>query len=156
MDKEQYYQHLKKILTKAEFMVNPYRDIQYGIQFMVFYHDNSGLLRIYHSKKGIRLDYSQLTDDTLKSRIQETIAKAEDRSHLPPTLPKAFKKAQQKNETPNTYPDTLIGVDESGKGDYFGPLVVAGVHICPKTTETLTALGVKDSKLLFDKSVTFK
>jgi ribonuclease HIII len=44
-----------------------------------------------------------------------------------------------------------IGTDESGKGDYFGPMVVAGVLVDATTKETLESLGVKDSKLLSDK-----
>ncbi len=46
-----------------------------------------------------------------------------------------------------------IGVDESGKGDYFGPLVVAGVYVDPDKEKILTKLGVKDSKLINDKKI---
>lgn len=45
-----------------------------------------------------------------------------------------------------------IGTDESGKGDYFGPMVIAGVWLDESTKGKLEALGVKDSKLLSDKS----
>ncbi len=44
-----------------------------------------------------------------------------------------------------------IGTDESGKGDYFGPLVVAGVYLEEKDLPDLLAAGVKDSKRLTDK-----
>jgi ribonuclease HIII len=44
-----------------------------------------------------------------------------------------------------------IGTDESGKGDYFGPLVVAGVWVNESINEKLKLLDVKDSKLLSDK-----
>jgi ribonuclease HIII len=44
-----------------------------------------------------------------------------------------------------------IGTDESGKGDYFGPMVVAAVLIDKRTKIELEVLGVKDSKLLSDK-----
>jgi len=44
-----------------------------------------------------------------------------------------------------------IGTDESGKGDYFGPMVVAGVLVDALIKPRLEALGVKDSKLLSDK-----
>lgn len=44
-----------------------------------------------------------------------------------------------------------IGIDESGKGDYFGPLVIAGVYVVPKQEEQLRAAGVRDSKSLSDK-----
>jgi ribonuclease HIII len=46
-----------------------------------------------------------------------------------------------------------IGTDESGKGDYFGPLVVAGVLVTPETRKGLIALGVKDSKRLSNRSI---
>lgn len=42
--------------------------------------------------------------------------------------------------------DCHIGTDESGKGDYFGPLVIAGVCITKKQEELLATLGVRDSK----------
>ena len=41
-----------------------------------------------------------------------------------------------------------IGVDESGKGDFFGPLVVAGVYINETIARALDKLGVKDSKAI--------
>jgi ribonuclease HIII len=45
------------------------------------------------------------------------------------------------------------GTDESGKGDYFGPLVSAAVMVDAATAEQLDALGVRDSKKLSDKRV---
>src|SRR2546427_11244714 len=47
-------------------------------------------------------------------------------------------------------PAGTIGTDESGKGDYFGPLVVAGVCVPAGGREVLAALGVRDSKTLSD------
>lgn len=42
------------------------------------------------------------------------------------------------------------GSDETGKGDYFGPLVVAAVFAAPTEHDTLRGLGVADSKTLSD------
>src|SRR5437016_7543544 len=39
-----------------------------------------------------------------------------------------------------------FGVDESGKGDFFGPLVVAGVYVDRGIARKLVEAGVKDSK----------
>ncbi len=39
-----------------------------------------------------------------------------------------------------------FGTDESGKGDYFGPLVVAGVYVNETVAPQLARLGCKDSK----------
>jgi ribonuclease HIII len=45
------------------------------------------------------------------------------------------------------------GVDESGKGDYFGPLVSAAVCVAPDAAASLSGLGVADSKRLSDARV---
>lgn len=57
-----------------------------------------------------------------------------------------------KNYVNNTIA-SWIGTDESGKGDYFGPLVVAGVFVNEETKQRLIALGVKDSKKLSDAKI---
>lgn len=46
-----------------------------------------------------------------------------------------------------------IGTDESGKGDFFGPLVIAGVMVDEKAAEYFRELGIKDSKKLSDKKM---
>jgi len=39
-----------------------------------------------------------------------------------------------------------MGIDESGKGDFFGPLVIAGAYSDNALAKTMLAMGVKDSK----------
>ena len=46
-----------------------------------------------------------------------------------------------------------VGTDESGKGDYFGSLTVAGVYVNPEIREILHTLGVRDGKQLSDSQV---
>jgi ribonuclease HIII len=46
-----------------------------------------------------------------------------------------------------------IGTDESGKGDYFGPLVVAGVYVPDEQAPVFRELGVRDSKRMSDNRV---
>jgi ribonuclease HIII len=41
-----------------------------------------------------------------------------------------------------------IGIDESGKGDFFGPLCVGGLYASLEAIQELTKLGVRDSKTL--------
>ena len=43
-----------------------------------------------------------------------------------------------------------IGIDESGKGDYFGPLVIAAVHVTPESEPDLRLIEVRDSKRISD------
>ena len=49
--------------------------------------------------------------------------------------------------------DTWIGTDEAGKGDYFGPLVVAAVYVDADCQETLVDLGIADGKTLSNRRV---
>ena len=53
-------------------------------------------------------------------------------------------------------PDAVcwVGSDESGKGDYFGPLVVAAVALTAQNWRVLVELGVQDSKNLTDARAT--
>jgi len=47
--------------------------------------------------------------------------------------------------------DGLIGTDEAGKGDYFGPLVCAACYVDSKLLKSLTDIGVRDSKKISNK-----
>ncbi|MDE0555341.1 MAG: ribonuclease HIII [Candidatus Poribacteria bacterium] len=49
--------------------------------------------------------------------------------------------------------DAWIGTDEAGKGDYFGPLVVAAVYVDAPCRETLSTLGIIDGKKLSNRRI---
>ncbi|MDD3419931.1 MAG: ribonuclease HIII, partial [Candidatus Gastranaerophilales bacterium] len=46
-----------------------------------------------------------------------------------------------------------IGTDESGKGDYFGPLIIAAVLVNEKNKSLFEELELKDSKKLTDEKI---
>jgi ribonuclease HIII len=46
-----------------------------------------------------------------------------------------------------------IGTDEAGKGDFFGPLVTAGVFVDDRVAKLLRALSVRDSKTVGDREL---
>lgn len=48
------------------------------------------------------------------------------------------------------YSGERIGIDESGKGDYFGPLVIAAVLVRPADEPDLRLMQVRDSKRISD------
>ncbi|ACA41538.1 ribonuclease HIII [Lysinibacillus sphaericus] len=55
----------------------------------------------------------------------------------------------------DTLPDqfalmSVLGSDETGTGDYFGPMTVAAVYVPSSKIELINELGVKDSKMLSD------
>jgi len=41
-----------------------------------------------------------------------------------------------------------MGIDESGKGDFFGPIVIAAAYVDRELVETMEKLGVRDSKAI--------
>ena len=49
--------------------------------------------------------------------------------------------------------NTWIGTDEAGKGDYFGPLVVAAVYVDAECRETFSDLGITDGKKLSNRRI---
>jgi ribonuclease HIII len=48
---------------------------------------------------------------------------------------------------------STIGADESGKGDYFGPLVVCAAYIHKKEYKKFYKLNIRDSKKIDDKII---
>ncbi len=131
------YQNIKPLLASEGFSVTNYEDISYGIQFSVSFNDWYGVIRIYQNKKGvIRNDYSQLKNSENASKVIAIIEQKQ----------KPLKEVNGNIEI--GFP--IIGTDESGKGDYFGPLVSAGVYVDEQSVSALIASGIKDSKDLSD------
>ena len=73
------------------------------------------------------------------------LTRSRDGEQMSATRPRALL-----NGTPD-FSGVWMGTDESGKGDYFGPLVVAAVCLDETSAETLIRLGVKDCKDLSDE-----
>lgn len=48
---------------------------------------------------------------------------------------------------------SVIGTDEVGTGDYFGPVVVCATFVSHENISKLRQMGVKDSKMLTDKQI---
>ena len=134
------YGHIKSILKVNNINVSGYKEIAYGVQFTVSTLNWSGLIRIYQNKKGIlKIDYSQLKGGVNPTKIQSLIESK--------GMSTNSKKSGKKDVALGL---PIIGTDESGKGDYFGPLVSAGVYVDDRSAKDLIASGVKDSKKLSD------
>ena len=134
------YQNIKSTLQAENIKVSDYKSIDYGLQFTVSILDWSGLIRIYQNKKGgLKIDYSQLKGGANATKIQTLIEGKR--------IPSASKNSSKK-DVELGFP--IIGTDESGKGDYFGPLVSAGVYVDEQSAKDLIECGVKDSKKLSD------
>ena len=90
----------------------------------------------YYPKKGRLLIQGRGAEDFVKDILQ--LEPEEKAPSLRETLPALV------DTTPH------FGVDESGKGDYFGPLVVAGVYTDERCAAELVKIGCRDSKSIPD------
>lgn len=144
-DKYDYYEYLKNVFEDNGIEIGSYRDIKYGLQFDVFINERKCLIRIYESKKsGITCDFSQVKDEESLRLVEDLLQTGSLKTEY------SNIKNAGKIEEPET---ELIGTDESGKGDYFGPLVIAGVYADAEIKKKLKEIGAVDSKTLSDSKI---
>lgn len=145
---EKLFQISKEKAENSGFTVMDFKAINYGIQFQVSKSSWHGILRIYANKKGqVKYDYSQIKDERIKDELFNLIE-----GTIGDEKPNNEKLKTQPSISEPFIP--LIGTDESGKGDYFGPLVTAGVYVHEKNKVLLEKIGVRDSKKLKDDKIT--
>jgi ribonuclease HIII len=65
--------------------------------------------------------------------------------HLEPEILQEAKLGYEEVPNPERF-EPHFGIDESGKGDFFGPLVIAGVYVDRGIARDLLDAGVQDSK----------
>lgn len=130
-----YLAGAKKKLS-AELPIAAEKKINYGYQYTVKLAEAKLTLNIYNGKKGLNIVYSG--DSALAERAAALLEGRRAQAAAPATF----------------VTDGLwAGSDESGKGDFFGSLVVAAVVVDNSTADKLRAAGVKDCKLLTDKKI---
>lgn len=111
---------------------------QYNFELSVLNSSEKAKVLVYFGKKGV----STIVQGDLSSNVYKkvkAIALGED----------LFDSTTQEIEEPQEY----IGTDESGKGDFFGPLVIAAVFVDKNSYSELKKIGVKDSKQLNDNHI---
>ena len=82
----------------------------------------------------------------------------ETEKHLNPNKKLEIKETshEKKNKViinPKIYYSNAIGSDETGTGDYFGPVVVSAAYVTKENIPFLEKLGVKDSKKMTDEHI---
>lgn len=135
---EQFSTYLAEAKAKlsAELPIAAEKKINYGYQYTVKLAEAKLTLNIYNGKKGLNVVYSG--DSALAERAAALLEGRKAQAAAPATF----------------VTDGLwAGSDESGKGDFFGSLVVAAVVVDNTTADKLRAAGVKDCKLLTDKKI---
>lgn len=63
------------------------------------------------------------------------------------------KDKKEKTEVKVRYDSSVIGSDEVGTGDFFGPIVVTACYVSPSDLKLIEDLGIRDSKKLTDDKI---
>ena len=131
-------ENLSKKLTNVGFSASKPVKKLYNYEIIVNSNKEQAKLLVYFGKKGIKNVIQANPESKISTELNSIV--------FGQTLFESEYKTEIKFAE-------YIGTDESGKGDYFGPLVVAAVFIDEKTTLKLEEAGVKDSKLISDNNI---
>lgn len=125
-------------LTKIGFSVSSPTIKTYNYEVIVSFKNEQAKILVFFGKKGIKKIIQANTESNIYAELNKQIFGEN-----------LFSKENKEEVSFSEY----IGTDESGKGDYFGPLVIGAVFINKKTSTELEAIGVKDSKQISDSSI---
>lgn len=130
-------EHQKNVTEKLgdfNIFVTETKDLPYGVQLFLTDRRASCKINLYNSKKKGNSIVQAGGDKALLSSVLSHLSLL---SKPDIDVPFGFR----------------VGSDEAGKGDYFGPLVVAAVGCERNTAITLSKMGVGDSKKLSDSRI---
>jgi ribonuclease HIII len=129
---------LRLLLDREGVEIAGSRPIDHGTQYDLTRNNESAKLNVYHTGKISTGGRASGLRDLLEGwRTSQTKAGS----------PRASKALSGRKPVLEGTP--RLGIDEAGKGDYFGPLVVAGVRITgEEQAKGLQEIGVRDSKTI--------
>lgn len=133
-----YVDFFLKYTEKNGFVLEDEKEISYGVKLSFRHEDENCSVNFYYSdKKGITsLIKPNKKNEKSSEKLQKIIHAIEHK----------IKATKYKHSQ-------FIGTDESGKGDFFGPLVAAGIAIKQDEIPYLIEIGVNDSKLIRDDNI---
>lgn len=108
---------------------------QYNFETTVNKNNEKIKLLVYFGKKGIKTILQGNANSAIYNEVESIV-----------TGNFSLKFTKEEDQQYNKY----IGTDETGKGDFFGPLVVAGMYVNLEVQNYLLNLNVRDSKELND------
>ena len=174
MDFEEYVNTIEETLCPLGNVQT--KDINYGVQIILTDTGKKVTLNIYNGKKGIRLVWGG-GDSDLQNRAMDSVHKIHSGNGNETNAPRpvsgdAILDVSQTRSTDGTlqaqrcsaqtrillsdepgFSGIWMGSDESGKGDYFGPLAVASVCLDVAGGKALLAAGVRDCKSITDTRI---
>lgn len=128
----------KKQLSENGFSCSRIEERQYNFEITAIKNDVKNKLLVYFGKKGIK-------------NVIQGAPSSREFNELNSIISGNFSFSFEEKKELNYL--QYIGTDETGKGDYFGPLVVAGMYVNEEVSQFLFQLGVRDSKELSDSQM---
>ncbi len=155
MDKlEECILQIRNKIAEANLEIAGEKPISYGFQLVITNRQEFVPVNIYSGKKGISLTIGGSVKSDLRYTVRNLLEQPEQlvseknvTKNIELVRPPGF-------EEISDFDGRWVGTDESGKGDFFGPLVVAAVMVDYAMADKLAAMGVKDSKTLTDEKNT--
>lgn len=141
----QLISNYKKLLKSEKLSPGVIEEKQYNYEFVVSDNSNKVKVLVYFGKKGNKTVIQGNNETEFYGKVNSLI--------FGETLFSDETSGNNSNISERTNfsePSRYIGTDEVGKGDYFGPLIIAGVLVDDAIKRKLLEIGVKDSKELTD------
>jgi ribonuclease HIII len=128
---------LSRSLKNLGAKITEHREIDHATQYRLSRGPETANLNVFHTGK-VSVDGK---DSELK-RLLESWRPSNGKSKV-----RATRGKDKRSKKPIASSTPRIGTDEAGKGEYLGPLVVAGVRILGETQDReLREAGIRDSK----------
>jgi ribonuclease HIII len=127
-----YLDQFQRFVIASGWSARAGKPVPYGEQLIISDGTHEAMLNFY-PKRGKTLVGGP--SSLLRTRIEAWVAEHAG----PPAAPAP-------GSAPRARQEAQIGADESGKGDWFGPLVVAAVYLDADQAVALQRAGVRDSK----------
>lgn len=131
---------LKKVIDSSGLHSTSIIQKDYNFEFDAIQDGKKIKILLYFGRKGLKLIIQGDQKSALYNLVNNLVSEE-------PVLELTEPKVEE--------PDSYIGTDEAGKGDIFGPLVIAAVYVDESTKRELRKIGVRDSKDLSDPQIDF-
>lgn len=128
--------NLRENLEKLNFSVSELNLKQYNFEFYANQEKSKAKILVYFGNKGVKTIIQGNKNSKIYKQIESIVNGT-------------FNFAEPEFTEPKEY----IGSDESGKGDFFGPLIVCAFAYDISLKEEFEKLNVKDSKQINDKDL---
>ncbi|MHC1718762.1 MAG: ribonuclease HIII [Acidaminococcaceae bacterium] len=153
IDFSSYLENIRQQLCVLPDAIIKEKELPYGRQFQIVRGKEKVVLSVYKGKKGISSVWGGQEGMLMNSAMAALSDSNGNKCTETNVTNIELKNAISLLENCAGFKGIWVGSDESGKGDFFGPLVVAAVLVDTDIARELIAAGVKDCKVLTDKEI---